>query len=98
MLAIPALYGHCPPAVQGANAARLCPQAIAKFTQPLTGGAWRRFPSTFVRCLDDRAIALNHQDAMAARCTHVTAIDTDHSPFASAVAATADVLEPFSRA
>jgi pimeloyl-ACP methyl ester carboxylesterase len=97
MLAIPALYGRCLPAVQTASAARLCPQAIAKFTQPLTGGAWHSIPSTFVRCLDDRAIAINHQDAMAARCTSVETIDTDHSPFASASAVTADLVTAIAR-
>jgi pimeloyl-ACP methyl ester carboxylesterase len=92
-LAIPALYGHCATEVQQAAAARLCPQSIASFVQPVTGAAWRTIPSTYVRCTDDRAIAINHQDVMAARCQHVTSLDTDHSPFASMPVATADLLE-----
>lgn len=90
--AIPALYGHCDPAVAAAAAARLCPQPIATFRQPTTGAGWRRYPSTYVRCTDDEAIPLVHQDAMAPRCGAVLTIDTDHSPFASRPVETADLL------
>lgn len=95
--AIPALYGHCTPDVQQAAAARLCPQAIASFVQPATGAAWRTTPSTYVRCTDDRAIAINHQDAMAARCSSVETLPTDHSPFASMPAETAALLVRLAR-
>jgi hypothetical protein len=70
---------------------------VVSFTETVSDGAWHRIASTFVRCTDDRAVAINHQDLMAARCTHVTTIESDHSPFASAVKATADVLEPLAR-
>lgn len=97
-LAIPALYGHCSPSVQRAAAARLCPQPIASFVQTATGAAWRTRPSTYVRCTDDRAIAVNHQDAMAVRCGSVHTLHTDHSPFASMPDDTADLLERIARA
>lgn len=96
-LAIPALYGHCAAEVQQAAAARLCPHPIASFVQPVTGAAWRTTPSTFIRCTDDRAIALSHQDAMATQCTHIATLDTDHSPFASMPFETADILERLAR-
>jgi pimeloyl-ACP methyl ester carboxylesterase len=96
-LAVPALYGHCSPGVQRAAVARLCPQPIASFVQPVTGASWRRTPSTYVRCTDDRAVAINHQDAMAARCGSVLSLDSDHSPFASMPAATAELLARCSR-
>jgi pimeloyl-ACP methyl ester carboxylesterase len=96
-LAIPAFYGHCAPEVQQAAAARLCPQTIASLVQPVTGAAWRTIDSTYIRCTDDRAIAINHQDAMAARCAHVHTLATDHSPFASMPAATADLLVAIAR-
>jgi pimeloyl-ACP methyl ester carboxylesterase len=95
--AIPALYGHCAPEVQQAAAARLCPQPIASFVQTATGAPWRTTPSTYVRCTDDRAIAINHQDAMAARCSSVETLHTDHSPFASMPAATAALLVTLAR-
>ena len=97
-LAIPALYGHCAPAVQQAAAARLGPQPGAVFVQTATGAAWRTIPSTFVRCTDDRAIAITHQDRMAARCATIVTLQTDHSPFASMPAETADIIEPLARA
>jgi pimeloyl-ACP methyl ester carboxylesterase len=95
--AIPALYGNCPPNVQQAAVARLCPQPIASFVQTITTAAWRTTPSTYVRCTEDRAIAIEHQDAMAVRCGQVHTLHTDHSPFASMPAATADILAPFAR-
>jgi hypothetical protein len=63
------------------------------FTQVLTAAAWHDIESTFVRCTDDQAIALAHQDHMAQRCTHVETLTTDHSPFASQPGQTADILE-----
>lgn len=78
--AIPAIYGDARPAVAQAFVARLNEQPIATFTQPATGAGWKRAHSTFVRCLRDRAIALNHQDLMAARCDDVVTMDSDHSP------------------
>lgn len=96
--AIPALYGCCEPAVQLAAVARLSPQPKASFVQQVTGASWKRVPSTYVRCTKDQAIPLAHQDAMAQRCGIVLTLETDHSPFASMPAATADILAPLSRA
>ena len=96
--AIPALYGCCEPAVQQAAAARLSPQPKASFTQAVTGAPWKRLPSTYVRCTKDQAISLAHQDAMVPRCGNAETLDTDHSPFASTPAATADIIAGISRA
>ena len=87
-----ALYNRCDPMVTTANVARLCPQPFATFTQPATGAAWRHISSTYVRCLDDQAVALTHQDFMAARCTTVETLDTDHSPFSSMPVETAEII------
>jgi pimeloyl-ACP methyl ester carboxylesterase len=96
--AIPAFYGCCEPAVQQAASLRLSPQPKASFVQPVSGAAWKRLPSTYVRCTQDQTIALAHQDAMATRCGTVLTLDTDHSPFASMPAATAEILERVWRA
>ncbi len=88
-----AFYEHCNPAATPANVARLCAQPFATFMQALTAAAWHDIDSTYVRCTDDQAIALAHQDHMAQRCTHVETLATDHSPFASQPAQTADILE-----
>lgn len=96
--AIPALYGCCEPAVQLAAVERLSPQLTASFLQQVTGASWKRVPSTYVRCTKDQAISLAHQNAMAQRCGTVLTLDTDHSPFASMPAATADILTTLSGA
>jgi pimeloyl-ACP methyl ester carboxylesterase len=94
---VPALYGECAPEVAAAAVARLCPQPIATFLQPVTGAPWKRIPSTYVRCPRDGAIPITSQDVMSARCGSVATIDTDHSPFASRPVETADVLERLAR-
>jgi hypothetical protein len=48
--------------------------------------------STYVVCADDRSIAPEHQQAMAARCGAVVTLPTDHSPFVSMVPETADII------
>ncbi|MDP9464464.1 MAG: alpha/beta hydrolase, partial [Actinomycetota bacterium] len=95
--AAPSLYGCCPPEVAAASTARLCMQPLATFTQPVTATPWKTIPSTYVRCLRDEAIHISHQDLMAGHCKSILTIDTDHSPFISAVAETADILEPLAR-
>jgi pimeloyl-ACP methyl ester carboxylesterase len=90
---IDALYGQCPPAVAAAALARLGPQPMATFAQPVSGSPRDDIASTYVRCTLDGAIAISHQDHMAERCTRTATLDTDHSPFASRVTETADILE-----
>jgi pimeloyl-ACP methyl ester carboxylesterase len=90
---IDALYGQCPPGVAAAALRRIGPQPMITFTQPVSGSPRARIVSTYVRCTEDRAIDISHQDHMAPRCTHIATLDTDHSPFASRVSETADILE-----
>jgi pimeloyl-ACP methyl ester carboxylesterase len=92
-----AFYGCCAAGPAAASAARLCVQPLATFTQPVTVTPWKTIPSTYVRCLRDEAIHISHQDLMAVHCSATATIDTDHSPFLSAVAETADILERLAR-
>ncbi len=87
-------YNTCTPAQTAAALARLCPQRAATFKQPLTRANWRTVPSTYVKCLQDRAVPPAAQDQQAARCSELVAIDTDHSPFLCAPATLADLLVP----
>lgn len=87
-----ALYNSCPPAVARAACARLDPQPMIGFSQPVTSDALRRLPSTYVVCTLDGAVAPSHQHHMAERCTTTITLETDHSPFASMPDATADVI------
>lgn len=91
--AIPALYGECPAAVAEAAVARLSPQPMATMIQEVTGSPRDSVGSTYVLCERDRAVHPDHQRIMAARCTNTVVLDTDHSPFVSAVPRTADVIE-----
>lgn len=90
--AAPALYNTCSPAVARAALARLDPQTMISFSQPVTGDALRRLPSTYVVCTLDEAVAPLHQRHMAERCSTTITLETDHSPFASMPDATADVI------
>jgi pimeloyl-ACP methyl ester carboxylesterase len=90
----PVFYNTCEPPSVAAAVARLCPQRAATFKQPATRANWRAVPSTFVRCLRDRAVPLAAQDQMAERCADVLSIDTDHSPFLCAPGELADLLAP----
>lgn len=92
-----AFYGSCTDAVAAAAVARLGPQPAATVMQPTTGNPRERITSTYVICERDQAVAVEHQRTMAARCTNVVSFDTDHSPFASMVTETADLLERIAR-
>ena len=96
-LAHAAFYGRCDPLTAQANIARLCPQPLATFDQPLTGAGWETIRSTYVRCTEDEAIDIGHQDLMSAHCTTVESLATDHSPFASMPVETAEIIARITR-
>lgn len=91
-LAHDVFYGRCDPTATRAHVARLCPQPTATFSQSVTAAAWKTIPSTYVRCTADEALHITHQDLMAAHCTNVVTLDTDHSPFGSMPVETAEIL------
>jgi len=74
-------YNTCDPEVADMAAARLRPQTIASFVQPVKSVAWRDVPSTYVICDRDNAIPVPAQEAMAARADTTHRLDSDHSPF-----------------
>ncbi len=90
-------YNTCTPAQTAAALARLCPQRAATFKQPLTRANWRSVPSTYITCLQDRAVPPAAQDQQAERCSEVVSIDADHSPFLCAPATLADLLVPLTQ-
>jgi len=96
-LAGAALYGSCSPEAVAAALPRLSPQPGATMTEDVTGTPRDTITSTYVRCLQDRAVHPEHQAVFAARCTTHVNLDTDHSPFVSMPAALADILEPIAR-
>jgi len=92
-----AFYARCDPMAAAANTARLDRQPFATFTQEATHASWRSTPSTYVVCTEDAAVHHSHQRLMAARCTHVETLATDHSPFASMPVETAEIIARIAR-
>jgi len=76
-------YNTCSDDVANAAVAALRTQSISSFTQPITKCSWKAIPSTYIVCLQDQAIPLPAQEAMAERTTVRREMDTDHSPFLS---------------
>lgn len=91
--AVPALYGSCPQPVVDAALPRLGPQPISTMTETVSGSPRATIPSTYVLCEQDRAVHPAHQATMAARCTNRIDLDTDHSPFVSAIDDLATVID-----
>jgi pimeloyl-ACP methyl ester carboxylesterase len=96
-LAAAALYGSCSPEAVAAALPRLSPQPGSTMAENVTGAPRDAITSTYVRCLQDRAVHPEHQAVFAARCTAHVDLDTDHSPFVSMPIALADILELIAR-
>ncbi|SFW52006.1 alpha/beta fold hydrolase [Amycolatopsis australiensis] len=62
-------------------AGRLTAQNEVVFGQPVTTAAWRRIPSTYVVCAEDRATPPAKQREQAARATDVVELPVAHHPF-----------------
>ena len=90
-------YGCCTDEVVTASIARLSPQPMVTMTQEVTGSPRETIPSTYVLCSQDQAVHPEHQKIVSQLCTNVITFDTDHSPFASMVIETADILERIAR-
>lgn len=76
-------YTDVAPGLARDSAARVTPQTLRSFEQPLTQAAWQRVDSTYVVCTDDQALPEASQRTMAARATHVQTLPGGHSPFLS---------------
>ena len=87
-----ALYGSCSAEVARAASARISPQPMVTFGQPVNGSPWKDVASTYVVCSRDEAVHPGHQQYMSQRCRFVHVLDTDHSPFVSAVSEVARIV------
>ncbi len=54
--------------------------------EPSKNPAWKKVPSSYVVCTDDRAVKVEQQRMRASWANHSVEIDCDHSPFFSAPA------------
>jgi pimeloyl-ACP methyl ester carboxylesterase len=86
-------YADCRPEDQEAAVARLRPQVLATFTDPLATLAWRDVESIYIRCTEDRAIHPDTQDQLARRATKRLDWRTSHSPFLSRPELLVDLLD-----
>ena len=59
---------------------------------PLESPAWLNVPSSYLVCLDDKAVNVDQQRMRAGWAKHSVEIDCDHSPFFSAPDATAEFI------
>lgn len=76
------LYHDCAPADAEAAMARLRPQQVQGFRQPVTTAAWQSRPSTYALCTEDRAVEAGLQRRLAERAgAEIVEWPTGHSPF-----------------
>ena len=71
-----------PDLVSGAHE-RLCPQSSVVFGAETTAAAWKRVPSTYLVCAEERSTHPDLQRAQAARATTVRELPAAHFPFLS---------------
>ena len=77
------LYQRTDPDVAARAVARLRPVARSVFGERPAQLSWRRIPSTYVICTEDRAVNPALQRVMAARAGDAVEWRSDHSPQAS---------------
>lgn len=78
------LYADCPAATQEWAIARLRPQWGQGLGQSTACPAWRRHPSTYVVCSEDRALAPSIQrEVYGVRAQQVLTLASGHCPFLS---------------
>jgi pimeloyl-ACP methyl ester carboxylesterase len=86
---VPSFYARCSEADVALAKSRLVPQALAPLAVPLTvtPGRAGRLPRYYVECTEDGAIPIALQRRLVEMhpCKRVFTLETDHSPFFSAV-------------
>jgi pimeloyl-ACP methyl ester carboxylesterase len=100
-LAAPLFYNDCPPEAVAFALPRLTPQPVAPFRAKVeTTERSRAIPRHAILCTDDRTVLPRFQEAMAAGlpAQHIHPLDTGHSPFFSAPARLAGVLDTIAKA
>jgi pimeloyl-ACP methyl ester carboxylesterase len=82
----PIFYNASPPADVVWATERVCPDAVVPMATPVVlGSDFTRVPKTYLATLQDRAVPISLQRAMAADAgAELIELDTDHSPFVSA--------------
>lgn len=76
-------YADCAPEDVERAVAQLVRQGRGHGRTPAWASTWREVPTRYVVCEQDRAIEVEVQWRMAARCTTQVPMPTSHSPFVS---------------
>lgn len=76
-------YTDVPAAEADRAAARMTPQSVRSFTQPVTTAGWRTVPSSYIVCERDQALEPARQHELAARADTVHRLPSSHAPFLS---------------
>ncbi|MEV4349304.1 alpha/beta hydrolase [Actinoplanes sp. NPDC049596] len=71
---------------------RLVDQSLLSCVQPTTRAAWRKTPSTYVICTEDKQFPVALQEKYAAQIDDVVRIATGHTPLLSAPDKVAEIL------
>lgn len=77
------LFADVPDAEAERAIARLRPQSVRSFTEPVTTAGWRTVPSSYVVCEHDQALEPARQHELATRAGSVHRLPSSHSPFLS---------------
>lgn len=85
-------YADCDTQDAARASARLTAQSLMCGAQPLRSASWRRIPSTYIMCTQDRAVPPAAQEAMSAHATRVERLEAGHSPFLSMPADLATII------
>ena len=87
-------FGDVEPGAAAEAVARLKPQSVLAFQEPLTAAAWRTRPSTFLITESDAIFPEPAQAGLAARAgSTVRRLNTSHSPFLSQPDAVVGIIE-----
>ncbi len=86
-------YSNCDPGSRAWAKSKLRLQSTATMMETVGRPTWRDVPSTYVVCMDDKALPAEMQRSVfAPRASEVVELQADHSPFLSQPQALADVL------
>jgi pimeloyl-ACP methyl ester carboxylesterase len=82
----------CSPEIQQAAQSRTARQSLSVLTDPVQTASWRRMPTTYVVCTNDRGTPVDVQRKFAERANAVVELEAGHHPFMSQPDAMAALL------
>jgi pimeloyl-ACP methyl ester carboxylesterase len=77
------LYNDCAPDVLAAARARLRPQSLASFLEPVTAASWHDHPTAYLICELDNCVPVAAQEEIAQGAGRIERLAAGHSPFMS---------------